>query len=397
MPIDIKTNYSGELYEHILVLSMLGNELADRGLIHLLPDVKSKVYIPRLKSSNVLQRRVPSPDKSTSKGDIDYSERTLEPRDVMVYTEFNPRAFEMLWKRYQPSGNLVFSELPEEIKSKVIEIILQQVATEMGERLINAEYDKDKAEAFFDGFVARIASASGAKQVETTESTMIGRLKAVYDAIPQPMLKNPNLRILMSSSDWHRYDDELTALPSKAKDPTTTNVKKYKDVRIEDLAHWPQGFIVATICGGGLDSNMWVACALETDTETVQIDKVSNASEMYFLKMLMKVDTNIAFEEELVVLDKRGALAEDKQFISATPETLSFPVAGGDAHVIIRTSGAYTIGGTHAGFTTTRFEGGMKITATKNETNADRSGTIELKLNGTEKKAVIELFQGNAK
>lgn len=374
---------------------MLGNELAERGLINIIPDIKHKVHIPRLKTSKVLQHRVPSPDKSTSKGNLDYSERTLEPRDVMVYLEFNPRAFETLWKKYQPTGNLVFSELPEEIKTKVVDIILAQVASEMGANLINGRYEEGKEDAYFDGFITRIASASGAKQVDTSEATMIGRLKALYEAIPKPMLKNPNLRILMSSSDWLRYDDELTALPHKAKDPTTTNVKMYKDVRIEDLAHWQDGFIVATICGSGLDSNLWAACALETDAETVQIDKVSAASELYFLKMLMKVDTNIAFDEELVVLDKRGALDEDKQFISAAPDTLSFSAEGGDQYAVVRTSGSYTIGGTHAGFTTTRIDGGMKITASKNETGADRSGTIELKLNGTEKKAVIELFQGN--
>lgn len=395
MSVIIQTNYSGQLYEYILTQAMLGNELANRGLIHILPDIKDKVHIPRLKADKVLQHRKPSPKSSDSKGDVSYSERTLEPKDVMVYTEFNPRAFEALWKKYQPDGNLVFTELPEEIKSKVVEIILARVSDEIGERLINASYDKSKEDAFFDGFVARITSASEARQVTTSETTMLGRLKALYDAIPETLLRNSNLRIIMSASDCRRYDDELAALPNKAKDPTTVNVKKYKDVRIEDLARWPEGLIVATICGSGLDSNLWAACALETDANTIQIEKVAASSELYFMKMLMKVDTNVAFEDELVVLDKRGAVSEDKQFIRVNPGQMSFSKDGGEAYAIVVTSGAYTIAGTHTGFQTERVESGLKVIATPNGTSADRTGTIELKLNGSNKKAVIELLQGN--
>lgn len=394
----MQTQYSGEIYEHILVRAMLGNELAQRGLINVIPDVKNKIHIPRLKSSNVLQKHDPQPDKNNkSKGDVTYTERTLEPQDVMGYTEFNPRAFEALWRQYQPTGNLVFSELPLDIMKTVSDIILAQTSTEMGGYLINGVKDAALDNGFFDGFVARITSATNSVKVETTETTMVGRLKALYASIPKPMLRNPNLRILMSATDWLRYDDELTALHHKGADPTTLNIKKYKGVRIEDLAQWPEGLVVATICGQGLDSNLWVACALESDAETLDVNKVSNAGELYFMKLLMKVDTNIAFEEELVVLDKRGEIAEDKQFVSATPETMSFGAEGGDLYAVVRTSGSYSIGGTHAGFTTTRIEGGLKVTAAKNETGADRSGTIELKLNGSEKKAVIELFQGNGK
>ena len=38
----------------------------------------------------------------------------------------------------------------------------------------------------------------------------------------------------------------------------------------------------------------------------IQIDKISAASELYFFKLLMKADTNIAFGEEFVVADFRA-------------------------------------------------------------------------------------------
>ena len=30
----------------------------------------------------------------------------------MAFTVFNPRAFEQIWRKWQPKGNLVFAELP---------------------------------------------------------------------------------------------------------------------------------------------------------------------------------------------------------------------------------------------------------------------------------------------
>ena len=44
---------------------------------------------------------------------------------------------------------------------------------------------------------------------------------------------------------------------------------------------------------------------LQDDEEVIQIDKWMNSSELYFFKLLMKADTNIAFGEEFVVLDTR--------------------------------------------------------------------------------------------
>lgn len=55
----------------------------------------------------------------------------------------------------------------------------------------------------------------------------------------------------------------------------------------------------------GADGNFFAAVNLQDDEDVIQIDKVSNASELYFFKLLMKADTNIAFGEEAVVLDTR--------------------------------------------------------------------------------------------
>ena len=70
--------------------------------------IGDKFYIPRLQLSKLLQKRVEMPKSENSKGEFKIDERLLKPEDIMVYTEFNPRSFEKFWKKWQPTGNLVF-------------------------------------------------------------------------------------------------------------------------------------------------------------------------------------------------------------------------------------------------------------------------------------------------
>lgn len=106
------TNYNGEVLEQILTLAATGNEIVEKGLIMVIPGVEKKISLPRLKSGKMLQKRKEHPDIKDSKGNFNYSEKSLDPVDFMAFTVFNPRAFEQIWRKWQPKGNLVFAELP---------------------------------------------------------------------------------------------------------------------------------------------------------------------------------------------------------------------------------------------------------------------------------------------
>ena len=138
------------------------------------------------------------------------------------------------------------------------------------------------------------------------ETSMLKKLKAVKDSIPTTMRSNPGLRILMSVTDFDQYDEELTQQPNKGANYTDMNVERYKGIRIVPLSSWPEGLIVATVCGMDYDTNLWAAVNLVDDMDVIQIDKVTNAGEKYFFKMLMKADTQIGFGEEFIALDWRA-------------------------------------------------------------------------------------------
>jgi len=257
----------------------------------------------------MLRKREKNPVVTDSKGNFDYSEKKLEPHDLMAFTVFDPSAFESIWRPFQPKGQMVFRELPANVQNTLLEALSKQVTFELGDLYVNGKYGDGEGE-LMNGILTQALKDDDIIKVESAESTMLGKLKAVRKAIPTAMRGNPALRIIMSVNDFDKYDDELTERESKNASETDVNAARYKGIPIETIASWPDDVIVVTLCSPNpSSSNLFAAVNLSEDEDVIQIDKVGPASELYFFKMLMKADTNIAFGEEFVILDSRSASA----------------------------------------------------------------------------------------
>lgn len=298
------TNYNGEVLGSILTQAFLGNEIAEKGVIHVEPGIEKKFSIPRMRIGKLLQKRIEQPESSDAKGDITYDEKELNPEDMMVYTEFNPKSFESVWRKFQPTGNMVFYQLPPDVQTKMLDMILKETATEVGWHFINGVKGSGD-EDFFFGIVSRIFADSEVNYASTTETTWVKKLEALKNAIPAEIVDNPRLAIIMNTKDYSEYDTELKAQYGKNIDPTGVREQAFDGTRIIRLAYWPKGLVIATLVGEGEESNLWAGVNLNNDGETLFVDKVTNAGEKYFVKILLKADTNIAWGGYVTVLDKR--------------------------------------------------------------------------------------------
>lgn len=389
------TNYNGEVLEKLLVLASTGNDLVEKGLIMVIPGVEKKISLPRIKTGKMLQKRKENPLLEDSKGNFNYSEKSLDPEDFMAFTVFNPRTFEYVWRKWQPKGNLVFAELPPEVQNALLEELTKSVKFELGSHYINGEFGDDD-EHLFNGILTQAAKDTDLIVASSDDPSMLGKLKAVRKAIPKALRENPNLRILMSIDDFDKYDDELTERENKNASETDINKKRYKGITIETLNSWPDGLIVATICSMGVDGNLFAAVNLQDDEDVIQIDKWSAASELYFFKLLMKADTNIAFGEEFVVLDSREnpVFKPVEKILTADVTELSFKAAGESKEIVITASGDYSLVQITAGFTAVGTEDGLKVTAETNTTGAEKAGTLLVALDADKTKTLeIDLTQ----
>ena len=385
------TNYNGEVLEKILTLATTGNDLVEKGLIMVIPGVEKKISLPRIKTGRMLQKRKENPTLEDSKGNFNYSEKSLDPEDFMAFTTFNPRAFEHIWRKWQPKGNLVFSELPPEAQNTLLDELSKSVKFELGWHYINGEFGDDD-DHLFDGILTQAARDTEVVVVSAPSDTssMLAKLKAVRAAVPKALRENPNLRILMSIDDFDKYDNELTEREYKNASETDLNKKRYKGITIETLNSWPDDLIVATICSPSADGNLFAGVNLQDDEEVIQIDKWMNSSELYFFKLLMKADTNIAFGEELVVLDTRKSpvFKPAEKTLSADPTEVTIKPEGGSQDIVVTASGEYSVSASPAGFTVSPTDNGIRISAAANTTGKDKSGAVTLTLDSDKAKTV---------
>ena len=386
-----KTNYNGEVLEKILTLATTGNDLVEKGLIMVIPGVEKKISLPRIKTGRMLQKRKENPTLEDSKGNFNYSEKSLDPEDFMAFTTFNPRAFEHIWRKWQPKGNLVFSELPPEAQNTLLDELSKSVKFELGWHYINGEFGDDD-DHLFDGILTQAARDTEVVVVSAPSDTssMLAKLKAVRAAVPKALRENPNLRILMSIDDFDKYDNELTEREYKNASETDLNKKRYKGITIETLNSWPDDLIVATICSPSADGNLFAGVNLQDDEEVIQIDKWMNSSELYFFKLLMKADTNIAFGEEFVVLDTRKSpvFKPAEKTLSADPTEVTIKPEGGSQDIAVTASGEYSVSASPAGFTVSPTDNGIRISAAANTTGKDKSGAVTLTLDSDKAKTV---------
>ena len=307
MNINVSTAYSGEVLQSIIAKASLGNEVAEKQIIHIVPNVQKKFAIPRMQvNGTFLQKRKSriAIDGTDSKGDIIYDERYLDPADLMVYTEFNPATFESVWRPFQPTGNLVFQQLPADVQTKMLDLILKKVGSEMGDNYINCIKGSGDGQ-FFNGIVARVLGDKDTKYAKGGETTWAKRLANLYDAIPAEIVDNPALKIVMNTLDYNAYANEITEQMAKNVDITKSLDSTFNGLQIVRLAKWPRGLAMATLCSLGEDSNLWAAVNLESDENAVLIDRVNNASDIYFVKILLKADVNTAFGEFVAISDDR--------------------------------------------------------------------------------------------
>lgn len=313
MAVNITSAYAGEALEQMLVRATTGNELVSRGLINIVPDISKEYFLPRLKVGKMLQKSKEDPGKDDSKGNFDIDERKLVPEEFMAFTVFNPKSYQNIWRKWQPTGDLVFAELPAEAQSLMLSEMAKAVDFELGFHIINGEFASTGDDKLFNGIIKRISDDAETVRIATpkaiTEDNIINVLKNIYAETPKRIRQNPSFKLLMSVDDFDKYDEALSNLPNKGTAYTDTNVKRFKGIVIESLVDMPEHVIVGTIASNDMNSNLWLGVHSLDDTTTVKVGLLSNAGELYFFKMKMKVDTQIAWGDQTVFYDGRADAA----------------------------------------------------------------------------------------
>lgn len=333
-----QSNYTGEVLADLLTLTAQDNETYKEGLIHIHSGIQKRFALPSVRLRRIIQDHVATP--TSSEGQYEFAERYLEPQDFMIYIEFNPRDFEQYYKPFQPHGNLVFRELNPMVQSTMIRLLMEEKAEYINTAIWNSALAADRAKIsdgsgantgntvigepdvdgnpfkYFNGAIARMLINAAANPA-TDEDAKCGQIKvagtgtfadgaavekelyAMWQATEPKIRKKQGLVILMDYKSWDAYNQYISDKTFKYNDNRSENERRFQGKRIIPMVALPDDTIIIGCFTTGRDSNLWMGVDYANDEEVLYVDKLQNNSELYFFKMLLKMDINIVRPSEI--------------------------------------------------------------------------------------------------
>lgn len=314
--------YSGTAASYMITRAVVGADTVQKGCIYVEDGIKKQRTIPRIEVSGFIQRRAATP---VSQGNVTVDGNTLVPKDYMLYYEFNPRDYEQHWYAEQLSPTLLGRELPVTAENFMIMQTMKRL-NEWNENAIwksRIAFDpagdatdpttkglqaSDGQYFYFDGLIAKLLTDNQTIKISSpatlTSSNVIAALDSCYFAAPKALLfkyGKMGLKFHVSYYTQQLIEEAYTDTEFKNNDTSERGVNRYKGYEIEPLAGMPDNTIVLCVSMPDIDSNLWLGINSTDDESKVQLQRLQANSELFFIKGLMKADTQVGFADQVVL------------------------------------------------------------------------------------------------
>lgn len=322
------TNFAGTFASTMLVRTTLDMDTVEKGCIYVIDGIKKSYSIPRIDVSGFVQARAATP---ISQGTILVDRTVLTPQDYMVYVEFNPRDYESHWYSYQLNRNLLDETLPETAESFTVYQLLRRLG-EFNERALwrsrlvfnptNPNYvtaasvgqaSSDQQFQYFDGLVVKFLVDPTVLQVAVpvtitaTYSSTNGfyPFEQCLNLAPEALLfryGTEGLKFHVNAHTQLAYENFLTfQMTFKNNDATERSINRYRGYEVVVCKGIPDNTVVLCISRPDIDSNVFLGLNSTDDENQVQLQRLQNNSELFFIKMLMKADPSQGYGDQLVL------------------------------------------------------------------------------------------------
>lgn len=299
--------YAGEAASSFIVKAITSNETVQGGHVYVKDGIKKKFAIPRWDADyeDLIQDRQATP---VSKGVMTIDAKTLTPADYMIYMEFNPRDFEDHWYALQLNPTLIDRTLPFSVESTIVQEVLKRHDRFVNKIMWGGDTTTTGIYKYFDGFVKKATDASdtldlaGASILTATlAANILAELARLYALIPAQLQYDPSMKIFMSYELYSAYIKAMIDATNKGVyyDSGMINEMTYRGLKVVRIADMPAYKIVIAKGTSGMDSNMWVGMNSIEDA-SIEMNKTTNASELWYIKMLCKLDVQYGFNGEVV-------------------------------------------------------------------------------------------------
>lgn len=296
------TTYAGEAASTFIVKAITNNETVQGGHVYVKDGIKKQFTIPRWDADyeDFVQDRAATP---TSKGTMTVDGQLLSPADYMIYTEFNPRDYEAHWFATQLNPTLIDRTLPVTVESVVVQQVLKRHDRWLNKFLWNADKTLTNTYKYIDGFILKAKNATGTLVVGSptilSASNIQAELLKGFNLIPAALKYDPRMKIFVSYATFDFFMQSQINQTYKGVDITNVGVPTFRGHEVVKIPDLIDNFYLIAKGMPTPESNLWVGMN-STDDAMLQVNKVQNNSELWFIKMLMKVDVQVGWGAELV-------------------------------------------------------------------------------------------------
>lgn len=300
------TTYAGEAAANFIVKAITSNETVMGGHVYVKDGIKKQFTIPRWDADyeDFIQDRAATP---VSKGTMNVDGHVLTPQDYMIYTEFNPRDYEAHWYATQLNPTLIDRTLPVSVESVVVQEVLKRHDRYLNKALWNGDKTTSGIYKYFNGFIANAKAANSGSDatilVSSPTTLTVSNIQAEmlkgYQAIPAALRYNPDMKFFVSYATFDLFVQSQINQTYKGVDITSEGVPTFKGREVVKINDFPDNTYFIAKGNATMGSNLWVGMNSISDENLVLKPKQNN-SELWFIKMLVKVDVAIGFNSETV-------------------------------------------------------------------------------------------------
>lgn len=304
--------YAGQAAGQFMLASLTAADMLNNSAVYVKETLSNKFTIPTWKHDYTQFVQNPKATPTPGNGVITNSERYLNLGEYLIYQEFNPNIYADHWFAKDMPELLINRGLPVQANSVVLYEIMRQHATYLNLLINNGNsagstylnVNGEDIGKYIDGFVTKMSADSEVAKVASpttlSNSNIAGEFDKGFQKIKAALRYNPQMRYFCSYLTYDYYTEYQRNQTYKGIDVTETGVLKYRGHEVVPVADFPENTFYIAKALPTMESNLWMGVNSTDDQNNLQIDKVANNSDFWFVKGKMKVDVNYVFPDEIV-------------------------------------------------------------------------------------------------
>lgn len=309
------TSYTGTHASQYWLPAYFEAQTINSGIVSVWDGIKDKVNISLMTWSGGLQPRNYTPN--TPLGTATVNEKILEPLSAMFYTTYLPQVLENQWESVALSTYMLDRNLPNEFASYVMYSMMSSVFgqdMEVGWWMSSTDFqvitdptDERYKLQFCDGFMKRIVNDATvlnyASPAVITTSNILTFLDGLIDLITvnkKALIgRYKRMKFLFSPKTANVWRKFLVSPTFKGIDYDKVGVDFYAGYEIVTLNGFPDDTILFCECTKDMTGAFHIGMNSTGDENQIQTDRTRPMDETFFIKALMKFNTQIKFGNEI--------------------------------------------------------------------------------------------------